>query len=783
MNLFRFQKRAIRELLIETLVNKNKEVILKSPTGSGKTIILSKYVKCVDELITYGNSSPCLSELEFSDSQLLKFDFEDICKRFWNNEYVWLSPSTGGLAKQSKESYENNFNSESNSLYDFIYSSNEDNYITFIGMSSISSDSNIVRRQTENINWNDAIKRKNNLGKTFSVIIDESHIGDTESRELLLKELNPNLVVYASATPIIKKDSVVVEVIDEEVIEEGLITKAIKINKNLPNSDENQDQEIKILINVGLKKQEEIRNKYIELYNNGDSKKLVNPLIIIQYPNKDYGDELFETVNDYLLKKGLQDNEIAKWMTVSGKEIKENLDNITDDNDKVIVLHMKQAISTGWDCPRAKILIKLRDRGSETFETQVIGRIRRMPERKHYNINILDNSYIYTYDNHWISKGEEQGVFLREKNIKLKSEIKRIKLQKEIRNRDTKNISSKELREIIEKHFIQKYRLTNDNFELNKQILENNGYIFRKYTYTEVATGEAKNTEKIKESIEIQKRRRVVNKESMSLKRSFEKINSKIKLNDLPTTKIIIKKLFQSNENPMSRDYSGYLLNLGPREFRQFIVNNEKKLYLDISDALQKKQNQEYQRNIANISTETISIPESYEIKINTRITNASEYEKSAYMGMTTDIHGSIVEKKFDAFIDKLNATEWWMKSADVGEEFLSIVYITIIGKQYQFYPDYICKINGEIWVIETKGGIDTNGQNENIDSQAENKFYALKDWANKNNLKFGFVRYSKLHDQLFISNTEYEELMEIDSFLCPWVEINKILGENNEVL
>lgn len=30
--------------------------------------------------------------------------------------------------------------------------------------------------------------------------------------------------------------------------------------------------------------------------------------------------------------------------------------------------NIKQAVATGWDCPRAHILVKLRDRMSETFE-------------------------------------------------------------------------------------------------------------------------------------------------------------------------------------------------------------------------------------------------------------------------------------------------------------------------------------------------------------------------------------------------------------------------------
>ena len=35
---------------------------------------------------------------------------------------------------------------------------------------------------------------------------------------------------------------------------------------------------------------------------------------------------------------------------------------------------------------------------SEDFETQIIGRIRRMPQQMHYNNELLDNCYLYTFD-------------------------------------------------------------------------------------------------------------------------------------------------------------------------------------------------------------------------------------------------------------------------------------------------------------------------------------------------------------------------------------------------
>ena len=84
---------------------------------------------------------------------------------------------------------------------------------------------------------------------------------------------------------------------------------------------------------------------------------------------------------------------VAIWMTDDNKR---GVDDSFHDNDGTpIFLLMKQAISTGWDCPRAKILVKLREGMSENFTIQTIGRIRRMPEAKHYDDDLLDFCYVY----------------------------------------------------------------------------------------------------------------------------------------------------------------------------------------------------------------------------------------------------------------------------------------------------------------------------------------------------------------------------------------------------
>lgn len=65
---------------------------------------------------------------------------------------------------------------------------------------------------------------------------------------------------------------------------------------------------------------------------------------------------------------------------------------------------MKQAISTGWDAPRAKILVTLRVNMEVEFTLQTIGRIRRMPEQKHYDNELLDNSFVFSNDTNYINK-------------------------------------------------------------------------------------------------------------------------------------------------------------------------------------------------------------------------------------------------------------------------------------------------------------------------------------------------------------------------------------------
>ena len=78
--------------------------------------------------------------------------------------------------------------------------------------------------------------------------------------------------------------------------------------------------------------------------------------------------------------------------------------------------------------------------------------------------------------------------------------------------------------------------------------------------------------------------------------------------------------------------------------------------------------------------------------------------------------------------------------------------------RRNNFYPDYIIQLaNGEIWIIEAKGGMTADGESNNIDRYAGRKFAALKEYGERHpEIKWGFVR--AVGTQLYLSNTEWTE-------------------------
>ena len=115
---------------------------------------------------------------------------------------------------------------------------------------------------------------------------------------------------------------------------------------------------------------------------------------------------------------------------------------------------------------------------------------------------------------------------------------------------------------------------------------------------------------------------------------------------------------------------------------------------------------------------------------------------------------------------------EWWYKNGDKGNEYLSILYTDNSEKQKLFYPDYIVGINGEIWIIETKGGFDRSGNSQDIDRYTAKKFGVLKAYLEKYGLKGGIVRNDDSTDELCICMEHYSDDIQSDD----WAVLSSVM-------
>jgi type III restriction enzyme len=122
----------------------------------------------------------------------------------------------------------------------------------------------------------------------------------------------------------------------------------------------------------------------------------INPLVLIQLPNDDKADKTTSatTKQDFIInslkEKGVFDHEIAIWLS----EDKVNLEDITNNTSQVSFLLFKQAAATGWDCPRASVLVMFREIKNPTFAIQTVGRILRMPFGTHFAKPELNLGYL-----------------------------------------------------------------------------------------------------------------------------------------------------------------------------------------------------------------------------------------------------------------------------------------------------------------------------------------------------------------------------------------------------
>jgi len=375
------------ENAIDDLLNKSKKLlgysgskklVFKSPTGSGKTIMMAEFLK------------------QLVDDKEVKQSLS----------FIWTAPRQ--LHIQSRKKLEKYFE-DSRALECSFFEDLDDrkigeNEILFFNWESINKEDNIyIRDNEQDFNLSKVLERTKEEGREIILVIDEAHHHATsEISQRLIRDIAPKLSIEVSATPVITDEDEKVNVPLEDVKTEGMIKKAVILNEQFINllkegkiktdlSGGSED----LVIDVALKKRDELLKAFQK------EKVNANPLVLIQLPDRigSLEDRMKEKVikilkDKYNISTERGNNKLAIWL--SGEHV--NKEDVERNDSEVEVLIFKQAIALGWDCPRAQILVLFREWHSPIFSIQTVGRIMRMPEpdHGHFTSDVLNYGYVYT---------------------------------------------------------------------------------------------------------------------------------------------------------------------------------------------------------------------------------------------------------------------------------------------------------------------------------------------------------------------------------------------------
>lgn len=724
INLFAFQEKAVIRLIDVTTKSDAKEtVVMKAPTGSGKTIILIDYV----------------------DTYLSNVDKK--------TAFIWLCPGKGNLEEQSRKKMQKlSPGRKTQNLFDALLGGFPESSTTFINWELVTKKGNTAIRDSERKNLFDRIAEAHRSGIAFIVIIDEEHSNNTAKARTIIDAFAAKHTIRVSATAIENKRYEFFEIDELDVINAGLITKALYVNEGIT-ENLTIDDDYDTLLDLADMKRKAIAERYKGIG------KIIRPLVLIQFPNGK--PETIKAVEEKLASMGYtyENGMVSKWMSEDKKDLP---DNLTENDGIPVFLLMKQAISTGWDCPRAKILVKLREGMSESFEIQTIGRIRRMPEATHYDDDLLDFCYVYTFDEKY-----KEGLLsnmdkaYETRRLFLKNKCKTFTLEKQIRDLDFNGLGEREVLQKIYAFLLEKYKLTNDKKE-NVIRLEAAGYIFGDEILGSALHGKFIKTEMLAEanSFYTTKKRVNTHKHGIELLHSVDAIKSTIGMTTAKV-KVILERLFRKGGNNKQK-----LITLPTADFYAFIVNNAHLLKEEFRAVTAKMAVQ--QSLLLAPKTAAFKIPEQDFFKYDPGVKNEAEYLTNAYReytsGYATSLVRSTSEMLFEKYCETRDDIEWVYKNGDTGQQYFSIVYVDGLQHQWLFYADYIIKKkNGTIWIIETKGG-EARGQDKNIDRQIGNKFNAFKQYAQDKKINWGFVR--DKDGSLYINNTVFAEDMADDCWV-----------------
>ena len=701
-----------------------KEVVFKAPTGSGKTFM----------------AASLFEELAGEHSEV------NFC-------ILWACPGKGELHKQSHDAVKTYLggNPVCSLLEEDFFGSRKfikNKEIVFINWEKLiqkdkgtGSWANNLMKEQEGMNFIDVIDQTKKNGTKVVLVVDESHVGanaKTRIQEFIGTIIVPNILLEMSATPL--NDHIDVEVSAEDVIKEGMIKEDVIVNEGIKKDDKSlaeKDSEL-LILDKGFAKREEIVAKYAELNVS------VNPLVLIQIPNVDEGEAKKLVIKDYLRDKGITEanGKLKFWCDnhdpFDKKQIRKN-------NDITEYLVFKTAVATGWDCPRAHILVKFREGHSETFETQTIGRILRKAEAKSYDDPLLDNAYIFTniwtfetkQDSYNPNKIKTEWTKMRDGYTQLRVWAQ-TKLTSFYRSRqEDYNSADSRFGEYLFKSFMKRMKLTEEDRKnvmfndpdrledeglklktiISDKVIEETKLGIENIAEEQTVTGEAVAVQMSDNDVQAQYYSIIKeNLNGLAYVRSKSPINTAIM--DVLGTFVKgfarsekVKKYMQIVVN--NADLFAEVLSEATAEFRQLLMENAGKKGVKYDFKIEESR--------------------AYSSETHTTLISKKSLYSPLYVLKNASGQINYLEKNFLQYLDQQDETvEWYWEN---GTELMRINFgISYNNGMNTFQPDFIVKFkDGSVGIFDTKPNDETNIADTTVKNEA------LSDYLYNINLNRGY--------------------------------------------
>ena len=718
-NLKEFQNKAVSEMVdtcsrMLKLKTRQNVCVLKAPTGSGKTFMTAAFIE-----------------------NLIQVNEDELC-------FIWVTIGKGELQIQSRNSLIRYFNgSPVVHLIEEEFSGGRKvinrNEVVVVNWEKIrnkvkatSEWSNNLMKDGEKTNFREVLANTR-MERKIVLIIDESHIGATAERtNELRQEFDAQIVLEVSATPKLVPDGIsikngtgdIVQVSPADVIEEGMIKKDIIINQGLDDdSFEGQDSQTVVLEKSYLKRLE-LLSYFDEL--NVD----LNPLVLIQIPNAEEGEQKIEAIKNFLAEKDVTEanGRLAIWL--NNYPSSDNLDGVALNTSPIQFLIFKQAIDTGWDCPRAHILVKFRETKSETFEIQILGRILRMPEQRHYPIDALNDGYVYTnISDIKVAQEEYNPNIIKHLKMKRDESYKEIALPSYYKSRADYGDITGDFTEIFAKEACRYFDITTQDAEANLTLLKNRGIDTQVDKLKDIVISDS-----IVESTIFDSLTGDISGENHALLSKSDN-DTQAEFNGFLErhmgTFTNVARSVPAMKAAMFSFFRNYLGIFGRRDvawLQKMILDNHnlphfELIFTNAVNAFSVHKELEVKDRVeGGEQFPVFEVPK--EIYINEFVEEICPTNKFIMEPCYLMIKRSGVEKSFEKRIDTDENILWWFKNGVNKIEYFGVKYFFPANRIKSFYPDYIVKYkDGTIGIFETKSkGDDVNFGcfNEKTKSKAE---------------------------------------------------------------